>query len=98
MRGKLPDCSRGFSPAAAAQYIQRLQEVGKANEAFSKRNGELTMTILHYQEDLKTVQRIGQDLSRKLRVLREENMKLKVQVRDLTDEIDEIHIRKNWED
>ena len=91
MRGKLPDCSRGFSPAAAAQYIQRLQEVGKANEAFSKRNGELTMTILHYQEDLKTVQRIGQDLSRKLRVLREENMRLRVEVRDLTDEIDDMN-------
>ena len=91
MRGKLPDCSRGFSPAAAAQYIQRLQEVGKANEEFSKRNGELTMTILHYQEDLKTVQRIGQDLSRKLRVLREENMRLRVEVRDLTDEIDDMN-------
>jgi len=98
MRGKLPDCSRGFSPAAAAQYIQRLQEVTAANKAFSKRNGELTQEIMNLREDRVLLSKHAQEFAKRLRRLREENLQLKTQVRDLTDEIDEIHIRKNWED
>ena len=60
MRGQMPDTSRGFSPAAAAQYIQLVQQQKKVidtlkeeNQAFSNRNGELTQHVLRLEGYIK---------------------------------------------